>query len=966
MTACHAHPDLAGTLRRLRRRWLAIGMGSSCAWVSVAAAAGLAVGGWIDLVFDLSPMLRIVVPAVTGLSAAGLLMVLIMRVRCAARSDVLAQRLDRAGQTGGQIRSGADLQRSRECREEGGQSPASSAPASIEGGCSHPNALTGGLIQMAIDRAALLADGVAAGEVVALRPLLGAMAGVVGVAAIGCMVVLLAPSMALTEYLRFTDPFGDHPPYSRTSFSVHPGDARVIYGAHQEIRVVTSGPVVAGLDLVLLAADAPVSSSVREEVLPMFGEPGGVWRATLTGITAPTQYLVRAREGRSHRFRLGVITTPRIESVRVRVIPPGYTQRSAYEGPVPAAGLAGLPGTRVQVWATSNRPLAGGRMEVHPAGSSPTPAGSISMTAVARGAAEVTGGFEVRVPGRIEIRVRDAEGQDSQDTFATSLALLADERPFVRLLEPPAMALATPEAALPVALAAEDDYGIARVELYRSLNNSRAWPVDVALTSGQPSRQNHATALPMSAYALRPGDEIRLFARVEDNDPAGTKGAESPMASVRIISQEEFERLVLTRRGLQVLQSKYQQAQRRMEQIAGEVKALQQELSGLPADAPVSREMRKKLADLTARMRQQAGEMQQMAAAPLPFDLDHRLSRHLLELTEMLARAADESAPLSEETPAATHAEAGHKLEQLARELEDARRQYGQETLEPLDRLAQVFPLMRDEARFVALYRRQKDLADRLGSLAGKERIDDPSLAARLRDLEGEQYRIREDLENLMHDVEAHVAQLPADAPELRDLRETATAFARGVQDSGAAAAMTEAQAALAAASGTQAAEHAREAEQILSRFLSQCSSMGGAAGTCLKFAPGLGDELGNTVEQLLAGAGSKPGPTGMGLTGGGFSAEASTLDNIGLFGQLPALGGGMLDSESSGGGSAASARGGREGNFEAAQAGRVDPLEALRAAGAGQNVVPLEYRERVGAYFQRLTDEAGTQPEGR
>ena len=32
--------------------------------------------------------------------------------------------------------------------------------------------------------------------------------------------------------------------------------------------------------------------------------------------------------------------------------------------------------------------------------------------------------------------------------------------------------------------------------------------------------------LPLSAYGLRPGDVIKLFARVEDNDPAGAKGSE--------------------------------------------------------------------------------------------------------------------------------------------------------------------------------------------------------------------------------------------------------------------------------------------------------------------------------------------------------------------------------------------------------------------------------------------------------
>ena len=67
------------------------------------------------------------------------------------------------------------------------------------------------------------------------------------------------------------------------------------------------------------------------------------------------------------------------------------------------------------------------------------------------------------------------------------------------------------------------------------------------------------------AYGLDPGDVIKLFARVEDNDPAGFKGAETPIVTVQIISQEDFERMQQMREGLEALLSKYRQADRRLE-----------------------------------------------------------------------------------------------------------------------------------------------------------------------------------------------------------------------------------------------------------------------------------------------------------------------------------------------------------------------------------------------------------------
>src|SRR5205085_80513 len=163
--------------------------------------------------------------------------------------------------------------------------------------------------------------------------------------------------------------------------------------------------------------------------------------------------------------------------------------------------------------------------------------------------------------------------------------------------------------------------------------------------------------LQLAAYGLEPGDEIKLFARAEDNDPAGAKGAESPVATVRIISQEEFEKLVRAREGLELLQSKYQQARRRLESLAAEAEELQ-----------------KKGTD--------------------------------------------------------------------------------KEAIAPLERLAQVMPLLEDSASFVTLAQRQRDLATRLKPLKDQEKAADQATRTRMRDLRAEQEELRITLGKLLDDIE--------------------------------------------------------------------------------------------------------------------------------------------------------------------------------------------------------------------
>jgi hypothetical protein len=279
---------------------------------------------------------------------------------------------------------------------------------------------------------------------------------------------------------------------------------------------------------------------------------------------------------------------PRLEAVSFQVTPPAYTRRPTYRGRLPQGGLSGLKGTEVRVTATSNRPLSGGTVAMGPDGE------AISMQPDVPGGAQVSGSFTIQHDGKLQLHVVDADGQSSADTFSATITLLSDERPLVRLVQPPEMSLATPEAVLPVMVSAEDDYGITKVELYRGLNDSRFLPASAGVAQEPaPTRWTGPLPLPLSAYGLEPGDVIKLFARVEDNDPAGAKGSESAVATVRIISQEDFERMIRTQAGLEVLASKYEQARRRLEKKSRELESLRKEIEALPGDSPLVQEKRR-------------------------------------------------------------------------------------------------------------------------------------------------------------------------------------------------------------------------------------------------------------------------------------------------------------------------------------------------------------------------------------
>ena len=813
--------SLRPRLRSVRRRLLLIGGTSGVLWGSAAVLVLLVVGAWLDLLWELPPELRVGVLSLAFGAGAVFVGTLVWMTARTAHDAAIARRLDRTLRSGGDILTGLEL-----------DGPLHSAYTA------HAPGLTTGLAEIAVGHAARLAGQVPASRAVPVKPLGRSLSALLlMVAALGLLALAL-PELVRTQWNRFVSPLADVPPYSQVVFEVKPGNTSVIYGKELPIHVTTRGAPVENVELVLEGDDG------SQEVLPMFPEPDGRWRTVLAKVTAPATYYARAYRARSERYQIQLITVPRIETVRMRIVPPAYTNLPAYEGPMPKEGLSGLRGTKVQVWAASNRPLSGGQITLTGKGD-PI---EVPMTPIAEASQEVVGQFEITRDGKFQLHVFDigVDRQSSQEPFVGMITLLADERPFIRLTQPPATSLATPSASLPVVLSAEDDYGISRVQLFRSLNDSRPLPLDVRLPKKTPRRAYETVYLPLARYGLEPGDTIKLFGRVEDNDPAGAKGAESTLVTVRIISQEEFERMLRIRQGLKVLLSKYSAARRRMESVANESEGLRKKLEKLPPGAPVPEELRQLLQGMLQRLRKESEALRQSAGSKLPYDVDKNLTPQLEKLAKALEEAAKQLEDL-ERDKSLSNARLAEQLKKMAERLGAGKKDFDKKAMVPVEHLAAVFPLIADQSRYVVLTARQRDLAERLASLKGRDGEDNPALKARMRELEEEQQQIRADLTSLLGDIEDHVERLP-DEPQFDRLRQTAAKFVKEVRASGAAEAMSAAEAGLAEFSGTRGHEKAKEAADILERFIKKCSGMGGEAGACLVFQPSIGGCLGDTV----------------------------------------------------------------------------------------------------------------------
>lgn len=152
----------------------------------------------------------------------------------------------------------------------------------------------------------------------------------------------------------------------------------------------------------------------------------------------------------------------------------------------------------------------------------------------------------------------------------------------------------------------------------------------------------------------------------------------------------------------------------------------------------------------------------------------------------------------------------------------------------------------------------------------------------------------------------------------------------------------------------TRGYEKAKKSAEILEKFIKKCDGNCPLQGNCeghIFFQPTLGDGLGNTLGQLLAGMGAGNGP-GMGMGGYG---------SIGLYGGLPIAGGveGWMNNATMLWHPSGRSTGAVPNANPDAPTSR-ENQNIGNAAGASEGETPMQYRREVGQYFQRVLEENG------
>ena len=313
----------------------------------------------------------------------------------------------------------------------------------------------------------------------------------------------------------------ERPP--RTLITVRPGNLEIIKGDDATLQVHFAGDKPRRARIVRRAnAEAPYQ--IEELVV----DRADSVTYTFPQVQQSFHYAIAVGDDRSPEYEVHVIDPPAVKRLRLHYQYPAYSllpDRIEEEG----GDIQGLPGTRVALEVTANKPLSKAALVLDD---------TLSLAAQLDGATARVA-LQIERPGAYHIALVDRKGATNRDPIRYAIQVREDQKPVVAITDP-GRDSDLPES-LKVLLKAEasDDFSVEEIALVYRVNNSpeqrRALPIN-------PQREVLVSHIwDLSAANLLPEDRIYYHLEALDNNQvAGPQKGQSRQYVLRFPSLYEL------------------------------------------------------------------------------------------------------------------------------------------------------------------------------------------------------------------------------------------------------------------------------------------------------------------------------------------------------------------------------------------------------------------------------------------
>ncbi|MBM3819466.1 MAG: hypothetical protein FJW14_10705 [Acidimicrobiia bacterium] len=289
----------------------------------------------------------------------------------------------------------------------------------------------------------------------------------------------------------------------RLLFEVTPGDVTLRAGA--PLRIVARIPGLAGVTPVLRTSDTES---------PMEADGDG-FVAAFDRVDDSFSYVVAAGGAASREFSVTVVRPPRVERIDLRYqYPPAFGMQAREEED--GGDIYGPAGTRVRVTVYTDKPVTQASLNV--TGGKPVPLSARVGTPDGVGATHaspVHGEITISDDGSYRVALADADGLSNPGDTEYFIRTLEDRPPDVRIVRPATDRKVTPIEEVPIEARADDDFGIASLELVYAVRGGEEKAVPFQ-REGTGIAVTGRRIVYLEDLDVKPGDFVTYYARARD------------------------------------------------------------------------------------------------------------------------------------------------------------------------------------------------------------------------------------------------------------------------------------------------------------------------------------------------------------------------------------------------------------------------------------------------------------------
>ena len=294
---------------------------------------------------------------------------------------------------------------------------------------------------------------------------------------------------------------------------ISPVEANHVVARHEPIKLTAAlaGRPVDKVDFVSRTVADADSSATR--IWPSSKDPS-VATFRQSKAVESFDYRFRAGDGQTDWHRVTVADRPKIEDVKMRIVPPAYTGKATQTLNKVPKKLRAVLGSRLEIEVKSKTDVRTARLVMGKTDWLP-------MELADAGVYE--GSMELRQPINFEVQLTELHGLINRRPPRCRLQVVSDQAPKVKIVRPTKTSVLLPDETIDIHFKASDDFGIKEMALRvytqrEGEDQPTVHEVSIPLDEEKnPRKINGSVALDLAQFDLQDGDTIRYEIRASDN-----------------------------------------------------------------------------------------------------------------------------------------------------------------------------------------------------------------------------------------------------------------------------------------------------------------------------------------------------------------------------------------------------------------------------------------------------------------